>query len=269
MDGRVPEIRHCFQVSCNCRFLQLQAIAFIRQVWYVSGTGAGMPYVRRSRKPEDEEPAEGRTGEAAAPPRPVRTSPLVEAPIYLLVFFTPLAIGTVHLWSVTIMLAVALFAYSAMVMKRTRRRRSILLFPMGVALLAVCGLTLLQIIPLPPFFVRVLNPGAADLYDHVLAGTGLWGEGNWRALSLAPPATAVELVKFLAYALAFLVVVNYFNDRHRARRCEPVRSCRAPRASENSAHPPPNRRHEVMSGGTRSFGRGENAAIPHAHSPGC
>ena len=177
-----------------------------------------MPYVRRSRKREDEEPAEGRNGEAAEPPRPVRTSPLIEAPIYLLVFFTPLAIGTVHLWSVTIMLAVAIFAYSALVLKRTRRRRSILLFPMGVALLAVSGLTLLQLIPLPPFMIRLLNPGAADLFDHVLAGTGLWGEGNWRSLSLAPPATAVELMKFLAYSLAFLVVVNYFNDRHRARR---------------------------------------------------
>ena len=177
-----------------------------------------MPYVRRSRKPEDEETAEGKTGEAAGPPRPVRSSPLIEAPIYLLVFFTPLAIGTAHLWSVTIMLAVALFAYSAMVLKRTRRRSSILLFPMGVALLAVSGLTLLQLVPLPPFLIRLLNPGAADLFDHVLTGTGLWGEGNWRALSLASPATAVELVKFLAYALAFLVVVNYFNDRHRARR---------------------------------------------------
>jgi tetratricopeptide (TPR) repeat protein/O-antigen ligase len=193
------------------------AIAFIRKVWYVSGIGAAMPYVRRSRKQEDEESTEGQAGEAA-PLRPVRTSPLIEAPIYLLVFFTPLAIGTAHLWSVAIMLAVALFAYSATVLKRARRLRSVLLFPMGVALLAVCGLTLLQLIPLPPFLIRVLNPGAADLFDHVLAGTGLWGEGNWRALSLAPPATAVELVKFLAYALAFLVVVNYFNDRHRARR---------------------------------------------------
>jgi len=177
-----------------------------------------MPYVRRSRKREDEEPAEKMAGDAAEPPRPVRTSPLIEAPIYLLVFFTPLAIGTVHLWSIAIMLAVAIFAYSALVLKRSRRRRPVLLFPMGVALLAVSGLTLLQLIPLPPFMIRVLNPGAADLFDHVLAGTGLWGEGNWRALSLAPPATAVELMKFLAYSLAFLVVVNYFNDRHRARR---------------------------------------------------
>jgi tetratricopeptide (TPR) repeat protein/O-antigen ligase len=148
----------------------------------------------------------------------LRTSALIEAPVYLLVFFTPLAIGTVHLWSVAVMLAVALFAYSALVLKRTRRKQSLLLFPMGVALISVCGLTLLQIIPLPPFLIRILNPGAADLFDHVLAGTGLWGEGNWRALSLAPPATAVELIKFLAYGLAFLVVVNYFNDRHRARR---------------------------------------------------
>ncbi len=172
-----------------------------------------MPYVRRRKKRDDAgEPAGGEL------PRPVRTSPLIEAPVYLLIFFTPLAIGTVHIWSVALMLILAVFAYSALVLGRVRRRGSILLFPMGVALLSVSGLTLLQLVPLPPFLIRVLNPGAAELFDHVLSGTGLWGEGNWRSLSLAPPATAVELMKFLAYGLAFMVVVNYFNDRHRARR---------------------------------------------------
>lgn len=172
-----------------------------------------MPYVRRRKKRDDAgEPA----GEEL--PRPLRTSVLIEAPVYLLIFFTPLAVGTVHIWSATLMLAIALLAYSALVLGRSRRRRSLLLFPMGVALLSVCGFTLLQLVPLPPFLIRVLNPGAAELFDYVLSGTGLWGEGNWRSLSLAPPATAVELIKFMAYVLAFMVVVNYFNDRHRARR---------------------------------------------------
>jgi tetratricopeptide (TPR) repeat protein/O-antigen ligase len=90
------------------------------------------------------------------------------------------------------------------------------LFPFGVALLLASGFTLLQVVPLPLGLVKVLSPGMAEVCEHVCSGTKAWSE--WRALSMAPPETALELVKFLAYALVFIVVVNYFNDRRRARR---------------------------------------------------
>ena len=66
--------------------------------------------------------------------------------------------------------------------------------------------------------IRLLNPGAADLYDYVHTGTGLWGENNWRSLTLEPPSTSRELLNHLSFFLVFLVVVNYFNDHLRARR---------------------------------------------------
>jgi tetratricopeptide (TPR) repeat protein len=173
-----------------------------------------MPYKKRTKiiDPEGEESPEGPTH------IPHKTSYLVEAPIYALIFFVPLAIGTVHLWSKTVMLGLAVLAFCALAFRRRRQARSFLLFPMGIALLSACVFCLLQLVPMPEFMVRLLNPGAAGLYDFVLSGTGLWGEGNFRALSLDPPGTAIALVSFLAYALAFIVVVNYFNDRRRARR---------------------------------------------------
>ena len=149
---------------------------------------------------------------------PRHPSRLVEAPVYLLVFFVPLAIGTAHLWSQAIMLGLSIAAFTALLLRRRENRASIKLFPMGLALLAVSAVTLLQLMPVPGFLLRVLSPGATELFDVVLSGTGLWGEGNWRAMSLDPPATSGEFVKFISYALVFIVIVNYFNRQRRARK---------------------------------------------------
>jgi tetratricopeptide (TPR) repeat protein len=144
----------------------------------------------------------------------------VELPIYVLVFFTPLAFGTVNLWSICIMVGLSIAAYSALVVRRffNNHQTSFLAFPMGLALGLVTLLACIQVLPVPPFVVRLLNPKAAELYDYVLSGTGLWGDGQWLSLSLDPPANALELMKFISYTLAFFTVVNYFNDRQRARR---------------------------------------------------
>ena len=176
-----------------------------------------MPYVRRRTdpNPEPDPNAEVSVGSSSPP----HTSLAVEIPIYLLVVFTPVAIGTVHLWSIAVMLGLAIVSFGSLALRHARRHHGGLkLFPIGLVLMIAAALTLLQILPLPPFFVRILNPGAGDLFDHVLIGTPLWGHGNWSALSLDPPASAVELLKVLSYLMAFLVVVNYYNERARARR---------------------------------------------------
>lgn len=175
-----------------------------------------MPYRRRTKSVEP-----GSTspeGQSDQPHAPHRSSWIIELPIFIMLFFTPLAIGTVHLWSSTIMLGLCLVSFVALTFRKRRNQRSFLLFPMGLALLAGCLMTLVQLVPLPAFLVRFLNPGAADLYNFVLGGTDLGKSGGFHSLSLDSPATAAELVRFMAYAVAFVVVVNYFNDRHRARR---------------------------------------------------
>ncbi len=173
-----------------------------------------MPY----QKSKTQEPAEKAPVSREARPESQRFSWFIEGPIYLLVFFTPLAIGTAHLWSASIMLAVSLVAFVALIFRKRRSQRRFLVFPMGVALLAAAGFTLWQLLPLPAFLVGWLNPGAANLYDYLLSGSDLWTDSSWRALSLDTPGTAGAVIYFSAYALAFLVVVNYFNQRRRSRR---------------------------------------------------
>lgn len=150
------------------------------------------------------------------PHAPPRTTWAVEVSITLLVIGTPLAIGTVHLWPVVAMLSVATFAFAALIARGRRRHLPIKLFPMGLLLLIACVWTGLQLVPLPPGLVGALSPGAGEVFEQVYTGTPL--SDAWRPLSLSAPATALELLKLLAAALAFLVVVNYFTDRHRARR---------------------------------------------------
>lgn len=50
----------------------------------------------------------------------------------------------------------------------------------------------LQLVPLPPWLLRLLSPNAAALFDETLAPVGRWP--GWRPLSLAPGETAAMLV---------------------------------------------------------------------------
>ena len=150
------------------------------------------------------------------PLAPPRSSWPVEVTLYLLVLLSPLALGTVHLGPVLGMLALALFAAAALLLRTRRRQLPIKLFPMGAVLLAGVGLTGLQLIPLPPGLVGFLSPGAAEVFDSALSGTPL--ADSWRPLSMSAPSTVLALYKMLAATLVFITVVNYFTDRHRARR---------------------------------------------------
>lgn len=170
-----------------------------------------MPYHKRVKSPDDEDSEQQRSQHI-----PHRSSRLVEWPVLALVFTTPLAVGTAHLWAVTLMLALALVSFGALVLRRRARPRSFLLFPMGAALLGACLLTAWQLLPLPAGLAGMLSPGAGRVFDYVLAGTPL--AGGWHPLHLDPPSGAQELLKYLAYLMVFVVVVNYFNERHRARR---------------------------------------------------
>jgi len=168
-----------------------------------------LPY--RRRKHAEEEPAEG-----AGALRPVHTSVAVEVSTYLLALGAPLALGAVHLVSIVGLLLLAVVGFAGLLWATRGRRAPVRLFPLGLLLLGASGVCLLQALPLPPWLVGLLSPAAAELHAAALGGTPL--EGGWRPLSLAPPATWLEVMKHLTYALALLTAVNYYQDRARARR---------------------------------------------------
>ncbi|NMB76701.1 MAG: tetratricopeptide repeat protein [Myxococcales bacterium] len=178
-----------------------------------------MPYIFRRRPPQEAQGDASPAPPDLADPGSHRPDRLVEVATTAMLVLSPLMLGSVHLPAVLVLLGLSLTGYAALLARHLRHHRGGLkLFPLGVAMLCATLLTLLQAVPLPPFLVRVLNPEAASLYGHMLSGTGLWGEGQFRPLSLSAPSTWFELLKYFGYTLAFIVVVNYYNDRHRARR---------------------------------------------------
>ncbi len=145
-----------------------------------------------------------------------RTSLPLEISIYSLVILTPLALGTVHVSTTSVMLMISILSFVLLLIRTKKRSAPFRIFPMGLVLLITCAWTLFQVIPLPMWLVKVISPSAWDVYDKVLSGTKL--AGQWRPVSLSPPSTVMQLMKLLAVSFVFLVVVNYFRDRHRARR---------------------------------------------------
>jgi tetratricopeptide (TPR) repeat protein len=81
-------------------------------------------------------------------------------------------------------------------------------------LLAMLGLCLLQLIPLPPMLLRLLSPPAGEIRDFALVPLGL---ERWRPISLEPAATWREVAKHVAYACVLFVVLQ-LGRSSRARR---------------------------------------------------
>src|SRR5579883_945000 len=114
-----------------------------------------------------------------------------------------LAVGSVHtvtLCLVTATLAVALvLGWLGAEPMRVRPAATLVLFT-GIALTAY---TALQCVPMPAGMLAVLAPHNADVWARSLTPLHRAGPG-WAPLSLDPSATRVELLKGVAYLLAFV-----------------------------------------------------------------
>lgn len=85
-----------------------------------------------------------------------------------------------------------------------------------IPLLLIAGFLLLQVVPLPPFLVRLLSPESYAIY-HQTAHAANGGSG-WMSLSIYPRATFFELARFLSYLVFYIVAVQLFADHRLLRR---------------------------------------------------
>ncbi|HWX25565.1 MAG TPA: O-antigen ligase family protein, partial [Vicinamibacteria bacterium] len=81
-------------------------------------------------------------------------------------------------------------------------------------LLGFLALVLFQLVPLPPFLLRLLSPGSYHLYTADL----LAPSGAWHPVSVSPPRTAFALVQFAGKCLLFAAVLREFRDERWRRR---------------------------------------------------
>ncbi len=134
-----------------------------------------------------------------------------EASLAALIAFCPLALGTVHFWSIAVAAALATFAFGAAALACLRSGEPFEVpFPAPLFATAI-GVIALQLVPLPPSLLGTLAPSNRELFEFVLTPLGAWPA--WRPLSLDPPATWRELAKALTCFAAFLSAVQVCRSR--------------------------------------------------------
>jgi len=122
--------------------------------------------------------------------------------LVLLALAPPLA-GAVHaVVFVPLLVCCALVGLFVLLRGRGRRGRHSPL-PAARVLLALHGLVLLQLVPLPPALLHVLSPGSYDHYDRLVLTPPL---AAWRPISVSPPDTLCGLAFLAAFSLLALAV---------------------------------------------------------------
>lgn len=175
------------------------------------------------------------------PPRfPRSCSHIIEAIVIFLIVFTPLAFGSVEIWSTTVLECMAFIAAMVLVIKMFNRKTlSFTKMWLNVPLAVVLGLILLQILPLFPNTLSLLSPGTLHLYmetlpgwpeyppfhtvNNILADNGIGdytagGYVGLRCLSIYKYLTLEYLFKYLAYLCVFYVIINNFGNTKAIRR---------------------------------------------------
>lgn len=120
-------------------------------------------------------------------------------------FFAPLAFGTVEHWSLVtleILIGMAAVIYFG---SGWFCRREQLKVPGLTPLLLLLLFMVLQVVPLPPFMVKFLSPGAFLAYSPVAE---LSDKGQWLPLTVNQKATIQEFLRILACALAYVMTIQ-------------------------------------------------------------
>jgi O-antigen ligase len=143
----------------------------------------------------------------------------IDAGLILLVLFTPLAFGSVHVWAyslmeLTVFSLMMLWALKSLFISSVRIDRG--LVPVYTSLLVFLIVACLQMIPLPPEAIRFLSPKAYELYGTAIPGYE--GSNTLRSLSIYPHATKVNIVKFISYAGVFFLITQEIRDKRRLER---------------------------------------------------
>lgn len=124
----------------------------------------------------------------------------------LLALLAPFSRGGVDLWVEGTATGLALVALVASSASQTKIPAS------AIALIGVVGVSVLQLVPLPPVFHR-LSPAALRVFEVSLAPLGLYPA--LRPLSLDPASSARELAKAIGCTAAFVGAWRYSGTRRR------------------------------------------------------
>lgn len=131
-----------------------------------------------------------------------------------ILFFCPLAFGTVEPWSLTVMELLAPLALLFLLLSCNSRQKW---YTVPGLLPLVCFLSFLalQTVPLPALLIKVLSPAAHRVYKPVI---DLAGGNIFLPLSINVNATVAEFFRFFAYGCFYILTVQLLSEYSRLRR---------------------------------------------------
>lgn len=120
--------------------------------------------------------------------------------------------GTVEPWSLAIMEVACILLFLFWIFMATKAAEGPLRIVKPPYLAPFCvliGLTIFQLVPLPPLFVKVISPETYSVYrDAASSPDGL----SWLTLSLYPQATIQEAVRLTAYLCAYFLALQVLKE---------------------------------------------------------
>ena len=125
---------------------------------------------------------------------------------FFLLFFSPLAFGTVELWSQTLLEAGTAISVLLLCTSYFLSAKPGLRIPGMLPLLLLLGYMALQLLPLPAPIIQLLSPSAHKLYSPLLA---LDPAGNFIPLTVNRKATLLLLFTYTGYALFYILTVYH------------------------------------------------------------
>lgn len=134
---------------------------------------------------------------------------VIEKGVTFLLIFTPLAFGTVNQWSISLMEIVTFLIFGIVIIRRGFAiPEGRVLIPVLILFISFVGLVLFQMLPLPDTYLKFLSPATLAVYKQF----GIGNSGS-HPLTINPYATRQELLKLLAYAAVFFIVVSHYRTK--------------------------------------------------------
>jgi O-antigen ligase/tetratricopeptide (TPR) repeat protein len=131
-----------------------------------------------------------------------------------LLMFSPVAFGSVEMWSMAIMETASVTALLIYFFVKNRKDGLWREVPGLVPLLLLLSVMALQLIPLPGYLLSFISPNSFKVYSNTI---GIVDINFWAPVSIDQRATLFEFMRFTSYTAFYITGIQLMIDKNRMR----------------------------------------------------